>query len=80
MAKEEPNKRYTPEFKTMVVETMLSEELGYRATARQFEINGHHRIQAWERIYRPEGFAVERLGRRSKGRLPKRLIGRSATA
>ena len=70
------NKRYTPEFKKLVVETMQKEKLSYRETARQFEIGDHHRIQDWERIYLsegPEAFAVERRGRSSKGRkqLPK---------
>ena len=58
---------------------MLEEKLGYRETARRFEVNDHHRIQAWERIYLtegPEGFAVERRGgsrvRRSK-ELPKEV-------
>ena len=76
MPKGVPNKRYTPEFKKLVVETMQKEKLSYRETARQFEIGGHHRIQDWERIYLsegPEAFAVERRGRSSKGRkqLPK---------
>ena len=76
MPKGIPNKRYTPEFKKLVVETMQKEKLSYRETARQFEIGNHHRIQDWERIYLsegPEAFAVERCGRSSKGRkhLPK---------
>ena len=76
MPKGVPNKRYTPEFKKLVIETMLEEKLSYRETARRFEVNGHHRIQDWERIYLtegPEGFAVERRGRSSKGRPPKEL-------
>ena len=76
MPKGIPNKRYTPEFKKQVIETMQKEKLSYRETARQFEIGDHHRIQDWERIYLsegPEAFAVERRGRSSKGRkqLPK---------
>ena len=69
------DKRYTPEFKKMVIETMREEKLSYRETARRFEINSHHRIQDWERIYLtdgPEGFAVERRGRGSKDR-PRKL-------
>ena len=76
MPKGVPNKRYTPEFKKHVIETMLEERLSYRETARRFEVNGHRRIQDWERIYLtegPEGFAVERRGRSSKGRPPKQL-------
>ena len=76
MPKGVPNKRYTPEFKKLVVETMQKEKMSYRETARQFEISDHHRIQDWERIYLtegPEGFAIERRGRGSKGHPPKQL-------
>ena len=76
MPKGVPNKRYTPEFKKHVIETMQEEKLSYSETARRFEVNGHHRIQDWERIYLtegPEGFAVERRGRGRKGRPPKQL-------
>lgn len=34
MPKGVPNKRYKPEFKKMVVETMLKEKLSYSETAR----------------------------------------------
>ncbi len=34
-----PNKRYTPEFKKMVIETMLTEKLSYRETARRFDVS-----------------------------------------
>ena len=76
MSRGKPNKRYTPEFKKLVVETMQQEKLSYRETARQFEISDHHRLQDWERIYLtegPEGFAIERRGRGSKGCPPKHL-------
>ena len=79
MPKGVPNKRYTPEFKKLVVETMMKEKMSYRETARQFEISNHHRVQDWERIYLtegPEGFAIERRGRSSTGRskkLPKEV-------
>ena len=75
MAKGVPNKRYTPEFKKLVVETMQKEKLSYREAARQFEIKNHKCVAAWERIYLtegPEGFAIERRGRSSKGR-PRKL-------
>ena len=75
MPKGIPNKRYTAEFKKMVVETMMEEKLSYSETARRFEINNHKQIMAWERIYLaegPEGFAIERRGRRSSDR-PKKL-------
>ena len=76
MPKGVPHKRYMPEFKKLVVETMQKEKLSYSEVARQFEINDHKRIAAWERIYLeegPEGFAIERRGRSSKGRSPKHL-------
>ena len=50
---------------------MQREKLSYSETARRFEVNDHHRIQNWERIYLiegAEGFCVERRGRGSKGR------------
>ena len=76
MPKGVANKRYIPECKKLVVETMLEEKLSYSETARRFEINDHKRITAWERIYLTEGsegFVVERRGRGSKGREPKEL-------
>ena len=74
MPKGVPNKKYTPEFKKLVVETMLKEKLSYSETAEKFEIR-HKRVQDWERIYLTEGadgFAVERRGRSNSGR-PKKL-------
>lgn len=69
-----PNRKYTGEFKQMVVETLREEKLSYKETMRQFEIGDHHIIQRWERIYLeegPEGLYMERRGRGSKGRPPK---------
>ena len=74
MPKGVPNKRYTPEFKKHVVETMIQEGLSYRETERRFELPCM-RAAAWERIYLeegPEGFLVERRGRSSTGR-PRKL-------
>ena len=76
MPKGVPNKRYTPEFKKLVIETMQKEKLSYSETCRRFEVNSRDRIKSWERIYLeegPEGFAVERRGRGSKGCSPKQL-------
>ena len=76
MPKGIPNKRYTPEFKKLVVETMMKGKLSCRETARRFEISDHKCVAAWERIYLeegPEGLAIERRGRSSKGRPPKQL-------
>ena len=74
MPKGIPNKRYTPEFKKLVIETKQEEKLGYRETAERFEIR-HKQVRDWERIYLtegPEGLAIERRGRRSTGQ-PKKL-------
>ena len=72
MPKGKPNKRYTPEFKIKVVETMHREKLSYRETARQFDIS-NSRVTAWERIYLEgaDGLYAERRGRKSTGRPPK---------
>ena len=75
MPKGIPNKRYTPEFKKLVVETMQEEKLSYSETCRRFEVNSSDQIKSWERIYLeegPEGLAIERRGRSSTGR-PKKL-------
>jgi transposase InsO family protein len=80
MPKGQANKRYTGNFKQMVVETMRKENMSYNETARQFEINDRGIIQRWERIYLEEGaegLYVERRGRActstgtKKGRPPK---------
>ncbi len=74
-----PNKRYTPEFKKMVVETMKKEHLSIYAAMQEFGINDHKIIERWERIYLeegPEALSVERRGRSSTGRskkLPKEV-------
>ena len=79
MSRGVPNKRYTPEFKKMVIETMLEEKLSYCETARRFEVSCDKRIKSWERIYLtegPEGLAVERRGRGNKSgsrQLPKEV-------
>ena len=52
MPKGQPNKRYTPEFKIKVVETMRDEKLSYKETAREFDIpQGDKTVANWERIY-----------------------------
>lgn len=80
MPKGIPNRRYTGEFKQMVVEAIQKEKLSYCEAARQFDINDHKTIASWERIYLEEGaegLYVERRGRASaasgtrKGRKPK---------
>ena len=74
MPKGQPNKRYTPEFKIKVVETMREEKLSYCETARQFDIRDHKIVASWERIYLEEGadgLRIERRGRKSTGRPAK---------
>ena len=76
MSRGKPDKRDTPEFKKMVVETMKKEHLSIYAGMQEFGINDHKIIERWERIYLeegPEGLAIERRGRSSKGRPPKQL-------
>ena len=76
MPKGKVNKRYTGEFKQQVVEAMMQEKLSYKEAARQFEVGDDKRVAAWERIYLeegPEGLYIERRGRSSKGRPPKKL-------
>lgn len=75
MSREKPNKRYTPEFKKLVIETMYEEKLSYRKTAERFEIR-HKRVQDWKHIYLtedPEGLAVDRRSRKSKKHSPEQL-------
>ena len=60
----------------MVVETMKKEHLSIYAAMQEFGIYDHKIIARWERIYLeegPEGLAIERRGRSSKGRPPKQL-------
>ena len=60
----------------MVVETMKKGHLSIYAAMQEFGINDHKSIERWERIYLeegPEGLAIERRGRSSKGRPPKQL-------
>ena len=70
MPKGKPNKKYTGEFKQMVVETMRKELLSYQETARRCEVRSDTQVRSWERIYLeegPEGLYVERRGRNSHG-------------
>ena len=79
MPKGVPNKRYTPEFKQLVVETMREEGLSLSEAMRRFNINCLSIIKRWERIYLeegPEGLAVERRERKNTGqpaKLPKEI-------
>ena len=74
MCKGKPYRRYTPEFKVMVIETMSKEKLSHKEAARRFKINAHSAVAKWERIYLEEGkegLYIERRGRKSTGRPPK---------
>ena len=75
MSKGKPNKRYTPEFKKLVVETMMEEKLSYCETARRFEVSSATQVRNGEHIYLSEGseaLAIERRGRGSSDR-PRKL-------
>lgn len=74
MAKREGNKRYTGEFKQLVIETKRKEVLSCMEAAERLELR-HKRIQEWERIYLtegPEGLYIEHRGRGNRGR-PRKL-------
>ena len=79
-------KKYSPEFKISVIIDMREHHLGYRETARKYnlvrqsESSAATMVQRWERIYLEEGaegLMKERRGRASaasgtrKGRPPK---------
>ncbi len=46
MSRGKPNKRYTPEFKKVVVETMMEERLSHSETCRRFEVNSRDQIKS----------------------------------
>lgn len=78
--KGQKQKRYSAEFKIGVIMEMREHQLGYRETARKYnltitsEASAANMVQRWERIYLQEGaegFMEERRGRGSKGRPPK---------
>ena len=79
-------KRYSAEFKTAVILDMREHQMGYRETARKYELvrqseaSAATMVQRWERIYLEEGaegLMKERRGRTNtsegvrKGRPPK---------
>ena len=53
MPKGMPNKKYTAEFKKIVVETLLEEKMSYSKAERQVGVV-RSRMTAWERIYLTE--------------------------
>ncbi len=74
-----PNKKYTPEFKKMAVETMQAERLSYHEAVRRFDISSDTRVVLWHRIYLEEDLeilTIERRGYNPPGRphkLPKEV-------
>lgn len=78
MLKGVPNKRYTPEFKKLVIETMYQEHLSCSEVGRQFNV-AQQRVCDWEKDLFNRGvgrFFIERRGRGIKGRpwqFPKKV-------
>jgi transposase len=84
--KGEKQKKYSAEFKISVILDMREHRIGYRETARKYELirqsesSAASMVQRWERIYLEEGaegLMKERRGRACsssgtrKGRVPK---------
>ncbi len=76
------NHNYSAEFKISVIMDMRANHLGYRETARKYNIaandsQGKDRLKVWERIYLEEGaegLMTERRGRKSTGRPKKKPL------
>ena len=74
------NKNYSPEYKISGIMDMRENHLGYRETARKYnlgnnECQGKNLARNWERIYLEEGevgFYIERRGRTTKMDNPKK--------
>ena len=79
MPKRVPNKKYSPEFKKLVVETMLKGKLGYSETAERFGTNeyktGNESI--WKKVRKAWQLSIEAVavlaGRRSCPRRWKKI-------
>ena len=74
------NRSYSAEFKIRVIMDMREHRLGYKETARKYDVPNYRVIQRWERIFLEEGaegLMKERRGRANaasgtrKGRKPK---------
>ena len=78
--KKEWNTKYSPELKISVILDMRNNHLGYRETARKYNLGnnvcqGKELARRWERIYLEEGeagFYIERRGRTTKMDNPKK--------
>ena len=73
MSRGKSNKRYTPEFKKLVAETMMEEKLSYCETARRFEVSSTTQVRNRERIYLSEGSEALAIERRGRGSRPRKL-------
>lgn len=63
------NIKYSPEFKISCIIDMRNNCLGYRETARKYNLPNHNYLVKWERIFLEEGEAglyLERRGRTTK--------------
>ena len=70
MQSKRKNQHYSPEFKVLVVETMIKEKLSYRETEKKFGLS-QGRARVWESIYQeggPSARSEERRGRGAVGR------------
>ena len=78
--KKEWNTKNSPELKISVILDMRNNHLGYRETARKYNLGnnvcqGKELARRWERIYLEEGeagFYIERRGRTTKMDNPKK--------
>ena len=78
--KKEWNTKYSPELKISVILDMRNNHLGYRETARKYNLGnnvcqGKELARRWERIYLEEGeagFYIERRGRSTKMDNPRK--------
>ena len=85
--KKEWNTKYSPELKISVILDMRNNHLGYRETARKYNLGnnvcqGKALARKWERIYLEEGeagFYIERRGRATKMDNPKKGRQRKKT-
>lgn len=87
MAKKgQTQKKYSAEFKLCVILDMREHGLGYKETARKYDLvtqsmgGAMCTLHRWERIYLTEGaegFMKERRGRSPKGGRPKKPLDKS---
>ncbi|MGN0812312.1 MAG: hypothetical protein ACI4MQ_02235 [Candidatus Coproplasma sp.] len=78
------NTKYSPDFKIAVIMDMRNNGISYTATMRKYFPDRPSKdfsfIKRWERIYLEEGaegLMIERRGRKSTGRPPKKSLDKS---